>query len=180
MTRMTSLAALLLLTAHAVRIDVSEKAETAPVLRSDEEKASLVETEAAAPTGLRKWAPWLLALFGQPQAAEGFQVPGVHVPRAVQPTHHSATPLTAIRTCPPRANLPAEQAAALAAEARAVAAQCEQLDLTRVPRRHKELSMSAASKLNFYDFKANTPSGAEVSMADFKGKATLIVNVASF
>lgn len=34
-------------------------------------------------------------------------------------------------------------------------------------------------KMNFYDFKINTPSGKELKMEDFKGKAVLVVNTAT-
>jgi cytochrome oxidase Cu insertion factor (SCO1/SenC/PrrC family) len=40
-------------------------------------------------------------------------------------------------------------------------------------------SMSNVNMATFYDFSANTIDGKETSMADFKGKPVLILNVAS-
>ncbi len=40
-------------------------------------------------------------------------------------------------------------------------------------------SKNTANTQNFYDFKANTLQGKEISMSDYKGKVVLVVNTAS-
>jgi len=61
----------------------------------------------------------------------------------------------------------------------AVATRASAFGLASASRASSVRRMTAPAMANFFDFSATKIDGSDVSMADYKGKPTLILNVAS-